>query len=146
MPRRGDPARTFIVHERTPTDRDAAINNNAVRSTSAGNAKLGGWSGRAGKRHADSTDANINRAKHTSSTNVFPAITHPNTLAGTHQRNIFSSLTEVAKSTREEHVLNRETWTPCLHFHACTRPAPCATDAAVGGQVLKRNRNTSRVN
>jgi hypothetical protein len=30
MPRRDDPARTFIIHERTPTDRGAAININAV--------------------------------------------------------------------------------------------------------------------
>jgi hypothetical protein len=40
-------------------------------STTAGNTKLRGWSGRAQERHTDSPDANINQAKHTPSATVF---------------------------------------------------------------------------
>jgi hypothetical protein len=71
IPRRDDPARTFIAHERTPTDCGATIwrsprtnlgrvphktnddsdksltASTAVQSTTAGDTKLGGWSGRA---------------------------------------------------------------------------------------------------
>jgi hypothetical protein len=59
VPRRSDPPRTFIAHERTPIDRGAAIDNNVVRSTTVGDTKLGGWSERARERRTDSPDVSI---------------------------------------------------------------------------------------
>jgi hypothetical protein len=83
--RRANPSRTFIAHEHTPIDRGVAINNNAVRSTTAGDTKLGGWSGRGRERRADSPDVSINPAKRTSSTTVFSSY---NTHLDTRRRDI----------------------------------------------------------
>jgi hypothetical protein len=106
-------------------DRGAAIKNNAVHSTTAGNTNLGGWSGRARERSVLLAPL------------FFQAITHTSAhVVGTYQRISFSSVTQVAKSTWEAHALNRETSTHAYTSHACKRPAPCATDAAVGVRCI----------